>query len=162
MYVAFIQDTQNDIDCHQGRSDKKGLTRKRVLKRLRYPLKTTTDGGWQANLARGPLDRRDRVPKRRPGYEIERDGDRWKQALMIDGERCVGRCIVREGAERYQRAVRRPHIDVLEAIGILPETRLYFQHYMVLIQLLIHGRDLTLPKGVIQRIVDRRSVNPEA
>ena len=54
---------------------------------------------------------------------------------MIDDERCVGGGIVREGAERYQRAVRRPHIDMLKAIGILPEARLNFQHDTVLIQL---------------------------
>ncbi len=152
MNVAFIQDPQHNIDRHQGRSDQQGLIRQRVLKRLRYALKAAADGGWQANLAGGPLDRRDRVAKRRTGYEIERDGDGGKQALMIDDERCVGGGIVREGAERHQRAVRRPHIDVLKAIGILPEARLYFQDHTVLIQLLVHGGDLTLAKGIIERI----------
>ena len=53
----------------------------------------------------------------------------------------------------------RPHIDVLEAVGILPEARLDFHDDTVLIQLLIHRRNLTLAKGVIERIVDRRGAH---
>ena len=162
MNVAFIQDTQHKIDCHQGRSDKHGLTREGVLKRLRYPLKAAAYGGWQANLARRPLNRRDRVAQCRVGCEIERDGDGRKQALVIDDERRRRRCVVGEGTERHQIAVRRPHIDVLEAIGILQEARLHFQHHMVLIQRLVHRGDLTLAEGIIERIVDRRGADAEA
>jgi len=63
---------------------------------------------------------------------------------------------VREGAEWHQRIVGTLHIDVLEAIGILPEARLHLQHDVVLIQLRIHGGDLALAEGVIERIVDHR------
>ena len=71
MDVAFIQDPQHNIDCHQSRRDQHGLTRQRVLKRLCRPLKAAADGGWQANLTCGPLDRCDSITKRRAGGEIE-------------------------------------------------------------------------------------------
>ena len=104
MNVAFIQDAQHNIDRHQRRRDQQGLTREGVLKRLGDPLKAAADGGGQAHLARGLLDRRDGVAQRRARREIERDGDRRKLALVIDGERRGGGGIVREGAERHQQS----------------------------------------------------------
>ena len=81
---------------------------------------------------------------------------------MINLERRVGGGIVGEGTEWHQRAVRRPHINVFETIGILPEVRPHFQYHMVLIQLLVHGGDLALAKGIVERIVDRRGADAEA
>ena len=66
-----------------------------------------------------------------------------------------------KGTERHQRAVRRPHINVLETFGILPEVRPHFQHHIVLIQLLVYGGDLALAKGIIERIVDRCGADAE-
>ena len=59
-----------------------------------------------------------------------------------------------EGAERHQLTVCRPHVDGLEAVRVLPEVRIYGHDHAVLIQLSVHGGDLTLAKGIIERIVD--------
>ena len=64
-------------------------------------------------------------------------------------------------AERHQIAVCRPHIDVLQAIGILPEVRLYLQDNTVLVQLFVHRGDLALAEGIIERIGDRRGAHPK-
>ena len=50
------------------------------------------------------LDVLDRGPERRAGRQIERKRDCRKYALVIDGQRGVGRLVVREGAERNQFA----------------------------------------------------------
>src|SRR5262249_19183322 len=71
------------------------------------------------------------------------------------GERRVRGGIMGEGTERHQRAARRPHIDMLQAIGVLQEGRPHFQHHMVLIQRLVHRGDLALAKGIVECILDR-------
>src|SRR5215831_12181065 len=81
---------------------------------------------------------------------------------MIDSERRVRGGIMGEGTERHQGAVRRSHINMLQTVGILPEDRIDLQHHMILIQLLVHGRNLALAKGIIERIVNRGSTDTEA
>ena len=73
---------------------------------------------------------------------------------MIDFQRCGGGFVVCEGAEWHQFLVCRPHIDGLETLGVLPELRVYGHDHAVLIQRPVHGGDLTLAKGIIERIVD--------
>jgi len=112
-----------------------GWTREGVLEGLGDALKAAAHGGGQAHLACGLLDGRDSIAQRHAGREIERESDGRKLALVIDGKSRGGGCIVGKRTERHQiqMTVRRARIDVLEAIGILPEERFHFQHHVVLI-----------------------------
>ena len=47
-----------------------------------------------------------------------------------------------------------PDIDILERIGTLLELLSHLHHDMVLVNSLIHGGDLPLAKGVVQRVID--------
>src|SRR5919198_4057423 len=125
MDITFIQDTKHEVDRHQGCRDQNGLTREGVLKCLRHPLKAAADGGRHAHLSHGLPDLCNGVSQRYAGREIERDGDSWKQSLVIDRERCGGGRIMCERAEWHQCIVGALYIEILEAIGILTELRLH-------------------------------------
>ena len=46
------------------------------------------------------------------------------------------------------------HVKELETLRILPEPGLHFHHHVILIQLCVHHRDLALPEGVVERVID--------
>src|SRR5919198_463542 len=125
MDITFIQDTKHEVDRHQGCRNQNRLIREGVLKRLRHSLKAAANGGRHAHLSHGLPDLRDGISQRYAGREIERDGDGWKQSLVIDRERRGGGRIMCEGAEWHQRIIGALYIEILEAIGILPELRLH-------------------------------------
>ena len=54
------------------------------------------------------------------------------------------------------------HVDILERIRILRELRIHLEHHVVLVQLREDGGHLALPKGVVQRVVDRLRQNPQS
>ena len=47
-------------------------------------------------------------------------------------------------------------VDVVQRFGALPELRRHFHHHMILVQVLVDGRDLALAEGVVERVVDLR------
>ena len=49
----------------------------------------------------------------------------------------------------------RTDIDILERIGALLELLSHLHHHVVLVDSLVHGGDLPLAKGVVQRVIDR-------
>src|SRR6202789_4731137 len=69
---------------------------------------------------------------------------------------------MRDGAEWNDLSLRRPYVHVLQIHWRLPELRSDLQDYVVLIDRRIHGRNLRLSEGFIERIVDhlRRYAHP--
>ena len=47
-------------------------------------------------------------------------------------------------------------IDVAQGLRALPELRRHFHHHMILVLVLVDGRDLALAERVIERVVDLR------
>src|SRR6185437_4461793 len=54
------------------------------------------------------------------------------------------------------------HIYVVERLWALPELRLHFHHDVILVHILVDGRDLPLAEGVVEGVVDVRHVDTEA
>ena len=52
-------------------------------------------------------------------------------------------------------------IDVVQRLGALPEGRRHLHHHMILVLVLVDGRDLALAEGVIQGIVDLGGVQAQ-
>ena len=74
-----------------------------------------------------------------------------KDALMIDGERGVGRLVVREGAERNELAGIRRNVNGLETHpGSAANSGSDFHHHVILIQTFVDVGDLALAEGVAQ------------
>ena len=68
---------------------------------------------------------------------------------------------MRKRAQRHRSPARAPHVDVPQEQGILPELRRGLHDDVILIQRRVHGRDLPLPEGVVQRGVDQLRRNAE-
>src|SRR5262245_31260033 len=80
---------------------------------------------------------------------------------MIDALRRQARFVVTKGCQWHLDSVRRPHINVLECIRVLLIGQLGLHHNVVLIQRLVHGRDLPLAESGVQRIVDNLRSDPK-
>src|ERR1700730_9858369 len=98
MDIALVQDSQDDIDGSKSGEDQQRLGRKGVLEGLRSALKRTVNRWWHSE---GPLRRLnffDGGSQGSAGLEIERQGNRRKDALVIDGERAARRLEMSERA----------------------------------------------------------------
>ena len=87
--------------------------------------------------------------------EIERNRDRGKQSLVINGERGGFRLVARQRAQRHPASRWRTHIHLLQKLGTLQKFRRRLHHHVILIQRRIHGRNLSLAKCIVKRIVDQ-------
>src|ERR1019366_4358133 len=83
------------------------------------------------------------------------------RARRSGGGRIAGSCgrgnrlgAGRTGSER-RRSQSRTNVDVLQFRGILPKFGLSFKHDVVLVQLRVQGRNLPLPKSIVEHLVDR-------
>ena len=111
MDVAFVEDAEHEVDRGQRRGNQEGLAAERILIGLRGAGEHGLDGGRQADLAGGVLDGVDGIAQRDAGLQVERDGDRREQTLVVHGERRHGRAVMRDGAQaepagRWARARR--------------------------------------------------------
>src|ERR1700726_2347173 len=111
MDIALVQDSEDDIDGSKSGEDEQRLGRKRVLEGLRGALKRAVNRWRQSHRKLRRLNLFDGGPQGSPGLEIEGQGNRRKDALVIDGERAARRLEMREGAERNQLAAAGCGID---------------------------------------------------
>ena len=95
-----------------------------------------------------------RLSKRNSGSQVERNRDRRKLALVIHRQRNVGGHEVSERRQRYGRAAGGAQVNILQSLGRLLELRRDFHDHVVLVERTVHGGDLPLSEGVVERIVD--------
>ena len=79
---------------------------------------------------------------------------------MVDRQRGGVFLVVGEGAERHLCAVVGGHVQHLQARRVFEEARRDAEHDPVLVAITVHGGDLTLAEGIVERIVEllRRDV----
>src|SRR2546426_174315 len=94
--------------------------------------------------------------------EIERNGDRWKLADMVDREWSRARGELRDGRERDLRAARRSDVDVLQRVRTAAELGLHLEYHAILRRLGVDRRDQALPESVVERGVDSRGRDAQA
>ena len=87
MDEAFVQNSQHDVDRDQRRQNQQRLVRERVVERCRRALKVGLQAGGRIQLVGQLVNLADRRAERRVRSQIERDGHRWKLALVRDGQR---------------------------------------------------------------------------
>ncbi len=100
------------------------------------------------------LDVLDGRPKRSARSKIEGKRDSRENALVVDGERGVGRLVVGEGAEWNKFAGLRGHINGFQRFRALLEFGSDFQHDVILIQAFVDVGDLALPEGITKSVVN--------
>ncbi len=213
---ALVEHAEHDVDRHQRGQNQQRLIGERILERGSGALEAGLQAGRHVHLFLHLVDSGNGVAQRGVWRQIERDGDRRKLSLVIDGKRRVDAIVVGEGAERHgvcrrgtaggssrlecvrasafdgarQRAGRgrvcgrrgggvrtgggragggegsgrsragcpgrRVGLDVQarQLARILLEFGQRFQDHVVLVELRVHGVDLALAVGVIERVVD--------
>src|SRR5882724_6989560 len=132
MDKTFVEDAENDVDGGKGRDDENQNRGLRILKGLRCALKTAMHAGRHVNLRLRFLNALDGVAEGQGGR------DRRNEALVIDGQRSVGRAVVGEGAEGDNFAGVRSCVNMIEAVGTFGVLRLNVENDVVLIQALVN------------------------
>src|SRR6266571_1847419 len=120
------------------------------------------DGGRDFDLAPGLLNVLDGGPERGARHQIEGEGDRREEALVVDGKRGVRRLVVGKGAKGNELAGFRRNVYRLERLGRLLGGRSDLHHDVVLIQAFINVGNLSLAEGITKRVVDGLNGNAEA
>src|SRR6476646_6711328 len=111
MHETFVKNAQHDIDYKQGRENEHRLRGERRLKFLRRALERGLHGVRLADLGSRLLDSADSLAERYARREIERQGNRRKLTLMIDGDRSLHGLEGRKLADRDQPSAGRMHVD---------------------------------------------------
>src|SRR5260370_10274682 len=155
MNVTFIKNSEHDIHGRERGQNKNSFACERILKRLRSSLERPANAVRQSYLARGRLDRVDRIAECDAGREVEGNRHRGKLPLMVHRERGL---VLPPAGERIELSLLpgvRRDMNMLERIGRLPEFRRDLHHDVILIELSEHGGNLALAKRVVQRVIDR-------
>ena len=154
MHDALVEDAEHDVHRRERRQQQPGFARERCLERLRGALKAAVHGRGHADVASGLLDGVDGIAERRARQQVERERDGRKLRLVVHGQSGarVGRNVASVETAPACRAVG--HVDGLERLRMLPVFGRDFHHHPVLVQALVHRRDLTLAEGVVEGIVD--------
>src|SRR6266852_9096853 len=119
MNIAFVENSQDDVNRRQGGEDQDGLGRERVLIGCGRSLKAGMDACGHADLALRRLNVLDGSTEGSPRGKVERQRDARKLALVVNGNRGVGRSEVRESAERDQLARFGSDVDLRQGLRIL-------------------------------------------
>ncbi len=119
---------------------------------LEAPDESCRAGPW---CSWRPEPRSPRRPRARSGARLKENvtAGNWPWCATASG--VVEGCVVRERAERHLLAGARTHVDIRQRIGGLLEFGSHFHHHMVLVERLVHDRDLRLAESVVQGVIDR-------
>ena len=80
---ALVEHTEDYVDRDQGSQYQGGCAAERTLESLRVALEAGSDRSWQVQIGGSLADRRDRIPDRAVGGEIEAQRDRRELALVF-------------------------------------------------------------------------------
>ena len=94
-------------------------------------------------------------PKDTPGARLNDSVTDGILSLMVDRQRRVRRLVVGKRRERNRsRRWRRERKYLCSASGAVGKFRSDLHHHVILVQRLVHGRDLALPESIVERVVD--------
>src|SRR5260370_15125100 len=99
MNEALVKDGEDNVDAGKTGKNQDWLMGERILKGVRCALKCGVNGVGHTDFTASCLDVLDGRPKRSARSKIEGNRDSQENALVVDGERGVGRLVVGEGAE---------------------------------------------------------------
>src|SRR5262249_36121345 len=157
VYIAFVENSENEIHDDQRGADQKRHGRERLLEGLRIALERRVDRRRNVEFGLGFLDRLGGLAQRRSLREIEADGDGRELALMayrqgLDG---VGGPL-RECGKRYLAiGRRRTHENPVERRRITLQRRRHLHDHVVARQLREILCDLALAERIVKRVVYR-------
>ena len=97
MDVAFVENSEHDINRRQRGRDQDGLVAERILVCLRRAGEARLDAARQAHRGGRPGDGFHRVSQGHARLQVERDGGRRAKALMRDRQRRGGRGVAGDG-----------------------------------------------------------------
>src|SRR5260370_34020692 len=137
MNIAFVENSQYDVNRRQGGEDQDGLRRERVLIGSGGSLKACMDACGHADLALRRLNVLDGSAEGSSRGKVERQSEGRKLALVVHGNRGVGGREVREGAERGQLTGFGTVVDVPQPSGCLLEFRKNSRAAVILFQTVI-------------------------
>ena len=101
-------------------------------------------------------------PRETPGARLNEIVTDGKLALVIHRQRYVRGLEVSERRQRYGCAAGGAQINILQRLGRLLELRRDFHDHVVLVERTVHGGNLPLPEGVVERVINilRRNSQP--
>src|SRR5713226_6962335 len=105
MNEALVEDAKNDVDSSESGENQD------LLIGLRGALKSGVYGIGHAEFAPSLLNVLDSGTERSARRKIEGKSDGREDALVVDGERGVGRLVMGEGAERNELAGFGGHVN---------------------------------------------------
>ena len=100
MNEALIQNAKHDVDRAERGGDQIGLVLQRSLKGLGRSAKSCLNGGGHAQFGLRVVDDVDRVAQCDARRQIEGNRHGGILALVVDGQRCDGGLVVRDGGQR--------------------------------------------------------------
>src|SRR4029077_5560558 len=157
-----VQTCALPIYGHERGQNQQRFIGNRTQERSRGSLEGRLNAGWHADLLPCFVDCGGRSAKGRARRTVERDGDNWELALMIDGQRRCPSFKSRKRAERHLLASRGAHVNIFQGGGSLAKTFVDFHYHVILIELRENGGDLPLAEGVVERVVNVGGQNAEA
>ena len=161
MNIALVQHAQNDVDRDQRRDNEPGRTFKRILERLRRALEGAGDRLGDVDHHCGGVNSVDGLPERHARRKVE--GDRHCGELCLVVHRQIGHMAGVEFHQRRERHLlsgrRRFDIELVQRVRVGLQVRRYLKDDMVAVDLCKILRNLRLPKGIFERLVDIRRLD---
>ena len=161
MNIAFVQNSENDVDHADGHQERQTDISNGALKCLRvageagrHRLRQNTSGQLRYPIHRGPQG----VTR----LHVERNGDRGELAGVRDGLRSDLRLDFRQSIEGNQRALARFEIDFRKRIGQLLIGWLDFLEHMILARGSVDGAGDLRTESAIKSCLDLSRVQPIA
>ncbi len=159
---AFVQHAEHDVHGDDRRQNQPRLGFQRILKRLGGALETATHAVRHANRQLRLLQGINRLAQGMPRRQVEGQGDRRENALVVDDDRHLLVLQTGQQVQRHHGPTARPHIQMPQGFqGQLP-LGVDFENHMVLVQLGEQGCHLALPEGVVQHVINGLHRNAHA
>ena len=161
MDEALVEHAQDDVNRGQRGGDQHRLLGERLLVGLRGAGEGAAHGGRHADLDLVRVDDIDRVAQRTPRREVERDGHRRELALVADRGGRRAWAVLGHGGDRHHAAAGRVDIEIGQPHRALAVPRRGLHHDVILVERAVHGGDLPLAEGIVERAVDERGRDAE-
>src|SRR6185437_3911227 len=155
---ALIENAEHHVDHQDCRDQQHALTFERLLKDLRGALEAGRYRHREIHPAFELADFLDGLTERYTRREVERDGDRGQQSLMIDQNRTERRAQRRDRRKRNRLVVRGAEIKFQQIGRRLLVFGVDFENHLIIVRRLIDRRDLPDAIGAIKRaahLIDR-------
>src|SRR5215831_17281030 len=164
MDEALVEYAQNDVDDDERRGDQRRFARERGLEGLCVALEGSDHRRRHADLARGLGHRLDRFAQRHAGLQVEAQRDRRELSLVRDRQRpnLAGIDLDQRGERHSGAGERRFHVQAIERGEVALLVGRDLEDDPIGLELGEILRDLALPEGVVEGVVDQLRRDAEA